>query len=125
MDHIKIGPFVIKEIKKPLDYELNLPTNAKIFFMFNIFLLKSTDSKTPLATNFRYHIRKIEYKIEKKNSTKWSTIFHQMKNCDEKEDIWEPIKKFGNCKIFLPQFHQTKRTNFPSQQKKQIIRTRH
>ena len=63
LDHVKIGPFFIKKIKRPFDYELDLSADAKMFPIFNIFLLKPTSSDTPLATTFRYH-------TEKKTNTK-------------------------------------------------------
>ena len=71
LDHVKIGPFLIKEIKKPFDHELNLPADAKIFPMFNIFLLEPTSSDTPLAATFRYH-------TEKKTNTKWKRFYDKM-----------------------------------------------
>ena len=62
LDHVKIGPFLFKKIKKSFDYELNLPNNVKIFPMFNIFLFESNNSKTLLATIIRYHIKKMNTK---------------------------------------------------------------
>ena len=58
LDHIKIGPFFIKEVKRPFDYELDLLTDAKMFPIFNIFLLEPASPDTPLATTFRYHTKK-------------------------------------------------------------------
>ena len=106
LDHVKIGPFLIKEVKKPFDYELNLPADAKVFPIFNIFLLKPTNPNTPLATIFRYHTKKEnEYEIEKILRQNGQGYFIKWKNCDETEDTWEPIKNFGNCQIFLRQFY--------------------
>ena len=58
LDHVKVGPFLIKEVKGPFDYELNLPADAKVFPMFNISLLEPASPDTPLATTFRYYTKK-------------------------------------------------------------------
>ena len=71
LDHVKIGSFLIKEVKGPLDYELILPTDAKMFPVFNIFLLKPASPDTPLATIFRYY-------TEKKTNTKWRKSYDKM-----------------------------------------------
>ena len=57
-DHVKIGPFLIKKIKKPFDYELKLPADTKIFPIFNIFFLEPINPDIPLVTIFRYHTEK-------------------------------------------------------------------
>ena len=126
LDHIKIGPFLIKKVKGPFDYELNSPADAKIFPMFNIFLLEPANPNTPLATTFCYHTEKEnEYEVEKILRQNGQRYFIRGKNCDETEDTWEPIKNFGNCQTFLRQFHRAGRTSPPSQQVKQVVRTRH
>ena len=125
LDHVKIGPFLIKKVKRPFDYELNLPADAKIFPMFNISLLEPASPDTPLATTFRYHAKEEnEYEIEKILRRNGQRYFIRWKNCDETKDTWEPIKNFGNCRIFLRQFHRAGRTSPPSQQKEQVVWTR-
>ena len=71
LDHVKIGPFLIKKAKGPFDYELKLPADAKVFPIFNIFLLEPASPDTPLATTFRYH-------TEKKTNTKWKRFYDKM-----------------------------------------------
>ena len=44
LDHIKVESFFIKTIKKSINYELNFFIDAKIFFVFHVFVLKSTHS---------------------------------------------------------------------------------
>ena len=78
LDHVKIGPFLIKKAKGPLNYELNLPADAKMFPIFNIFLLKPASPDTPLATTFRYHTKKKRIRNRKNSATKRSAISHQM-----------------------------------------------
>ena len=71
LDHVKIGPFLIRKVKGPFDYELNLPADAEVFPIFNISLLKPASPDTPLATTFRYH-------TEKKTNTKWKISYDKM-----------------------------------------------
>ena len=54
LDHVKVGPFFIKNVKERVNYELDLLIDAKIFLVFHIFVLKSTHSDTPIQTTFRY-----------------------------------------------------------------------
>ena len=54
LNHVKVEPFFIKNVKGRVNYELNLSINARIFSIFHIFVLKSTHSKTSIQTTFRY-----------------------------------------------------------------------
>jgi len=48
LDHVKVESFFIKEVKGPINYELDLPKNAKVFLVFHISLLESIDPNTPI-----------------------------------------------------------------------------
>ena len=66
LDHVKVEPFFIKNVKKSINYELNLPIDAKIFFVFYIFVLKLAHSNTSTQTTFRYQSQKNqEYEVER------------------------------------------------------------
>ena len=45
LDHIKVEPFFIKNKKKTVSYKLKLPKNAKVYLLFNMLLLESTNFK--------------------------------------------------------------------------------
>ena len=65
LNSIKIESFFIRIIKKSINYQLNLSTNAKIFSIFYILLLKSIDSKIFIQNIFHYELqKKNEYEIE-------------------------------------------------------------
>ena len=53
-DHVKVESFFIKVIKGRVNYELNLPIDVKIFFVFHVFVLKLTHSNTSTQITFRY-----------------------------------------------------------------------
>ena len=40
LDHVKVESFFIKIVKRSINYELNFFNDAKIFFVFYIFVLK-------------------------------------------------------------------------------------
>ncbi len=72
LDHVKIESFFIKEVKKLVNYELDLLKNAKVFLVFHISLLKSVDLSTSIQKTFHYHSQKenrfeIEKILEKKS----------------------------------------------------------
>jgi hypothetical protein len=48
LNHVKIESFFIKAIKGPINYELDLPKNAKVFLVFHISLLESVDPSTSI-----------------------------------------------------------------------------
>ena len=54
LNHVKVESFFIKIVKESINYELNFFIDARIFFVFHIFVLKSTHSKTSIQIIFRY-----------------------------------------------------------------------
>ena len=40
LDAVKVGPFLIKDQKGPVNYELDLPKDARIHLVFHISLLE-------------------------------------------------------------------------------------
>jgi len=66
LNHVKIKSFFIKEVKKLVNYELDLFKNVKVFLVFHISLLKSVDLSTSIQRTFHYHSQKENrFKIEK------------------------------------------------------------
>ena len=48
LNHVKVEPFFIKNVKGRVNYELNFSINARIFLVFHIFVLKSTHSNVSI-----------------------------------------------------------------------------
>jgi len=66
LNHVKVESFLVKKTKRPVNYELDLPKNAKVFSIFHISLLKSVDLSTPIQNTFHYKSqKKIEFMIKK------------------------------------------------------------
>ena len=104
LDHVKIGSLSIQKTKKPFDYELKLSTDAKIFSIFNIFLLEPANPDTPLATLFRNHTgKKDEYEMENILQQNNQNYFIRWKN------LWRNKRYLGTGQNFweLPNFFAT------------------
>ena len=66
LDYIKVGLFLIKEVKGVINYKLNLPINTKIYPVFYILLLKLVDPNTPVQNAFYFKVEKeTKYKVKK------------------------------------------------------------
>ena len=66
LNHVKIGPFFIKQQKRSVNYELNLPSNIKIHSVFHVSLLKPANSETFIQDTFHFQYEEEdEYEIEK------------------------------------------------------------
>ena len=65
-DHVKVESFFIKIVKGRINYELNFLIDVKIFFVFHVFVLKSTHSNISIQITFRYQSQKNqEYEVER------------------------------------------------------------
>ena len=67
LDFIKLGPFKVKAVKRPLNYELELPPQIKIHLVFHIMHFEPADNNTSLETNplkIDPDNQKIEYKVK-------------------------------------------------------------
>jgi murein L,D-transpeptidase YcbB/YkuD len=54
LDHVKVEPFFIKAVKGPINYELDLLKDAKVFLVFHISLLEPVDPSTSIQKTFHY-----------------------------------------------------------------------
>ena len=66
LNHVKVESFLIKKVKRSINYELDLPKDAKVFPIFYISLLELIDPKTPIQDTFHYRPQEeIEFDVEK------------------------------------------------------------
>ncbi len=106
LDYIKVGPFLIKQTRGPVNYELQLPPDARVHPVFHVSLLEPADSKTPLQEDWKYEAETEEYEVERILEQKGQKYLIKWKDCEESENTWEPIRNLGNCQDLLQQFHQ-------------------
>ena len=65
LNHQKVRPFYIKQVKRPVNYKLKLPPDTQIHSVFHISLLESADSEMPVQItlhNFKEYKNKYEVK---------------------------------------------------------------
>ena len=110
LDHVKVGPFLIKQSKGPVNYELQLPPDAKVYPVFHVSLLEPANSRTTLQKEWKFEAETEEYEVEEILEQKGQEYFVKWKNCEESESTWEPIGHLRNCQTLLRQFHQTQQT---------------
>jgi len=102
LDHVKVESFFIKEVKKSINYELDLLKNARVFLVFHISLLKSVDFSTPIQKTFHYHLQKENrFKIEKILEKKNQRYLVKWKKYSTTENTWEPINNLDDCDILI------------------------
>jgi len=65
LDHVKVESFLVKKAKGLVNYELDLPKDAKVFLVFHISLLEPANSTTPLQDTFYFHPQEEkQYEVE-------------------------------------------------------------
>ncbi len=67
LNHTKLEPYKILEIKESINYKLDLPTSMRIHSIFHISLLKSADSNTSIQTEsseIDSESQNVEYEVE-------------------------------------------------------------
>ncbi len=111
LDHIKVGPFLVIRNKGPVNYELQLPPDAKIHPVFHISMLEPADPNTPLQETFYYYIEEEnEFEAEKILSQRGQSYLVKWKGYEESESTWEPVNNLENCRNLLQQFRQHQQT---------------
>ncbi len=114
LDHVKVGPFLIAAQRGPVNYELELPPDAKIHPVFHVKYLEPADPSTPVQTTFNYEteeedtfvveriIRHRQVNANKEYLIKW-------KGYPNSENTWEPEEHLTNCQIALTRYSQGKK----------------
>jgi hypothetical protein len=65
LDHVKVGPFFIKEQSGPVNYILDLPKDTRIHHKFHVRMLEPADPETPIQKTFRYEPEEeVEFEVE-------------------------------------------------------------
>ena len=75
LDHVKVGPFLIKKVKGPVNYELELPPDAKVHPVFHVSLSGASGLQHTLAGNVSLRSRGRNGVRGREDSTSgWSEI---------------------------------------------------
>lgn len=107
LDHVRVGPFLIKAVKGPVNYELDLPKDAKVFPVFHISLLEPADPSTPIQETFHYKSQEGDrYEVEQILEQRDQRYLVKWKGYPTSENTWEPKENLDDCGRLIQQFHQ-------------------
>ena len=105
LDHKKIGPFMIIVKLGPAIRKLQLPRDAKIYLIFNIFLLHPASPDTPLQSIFQYEPEEEnEFEVERILDKNTSQYLVKWKRYNNSENTWEQKKDLINYKKRIRQY---------------------
>jgi transposase InsO family protein len=111
LDHKKLGPFKIKEVRGPLNYKLALPKTMNIHPVFHISLLELAPEGAPPAplTEIEPVNPNAEYEVEEildcryvRNKIKYLI---KWKDYPHSENTWEPKSSLNHLET-LEEFHR-------------------
>jgi transposase InsO family protein len=104
LDHVKVGPFLVKSQQGPVTYTLDLPPDAKIHPRFHVNKLEPADPETPLQRTFRYDTEEEnEFEVERildhrdTEQIKLREYLVRWLGYDNSENTWEPESNLRNC----------------------------
>jgi len=82
LDHVKVEPFFIKEVKEPVNYEL--------------------DPSTSIQETFHYHSQEENrFEVERILEKKSQRYLVKWKKYPTTENTWEPISNLDDCDILI------------------------
>ncbi len=91
----KVESFHVKKAKESVNYELDLPKNARIFLVFHISLLESVDPSTSIQKTFHYKAQKeSRYEVER--------ILRQQGDDPTRAFAAGQLKNLGASDSFIP-----------------------
>ena len=105
LDYVKVGPFLVKQQKGPVNYKLDLPKNTNIHLVFYILLLELADAQTPLQETF-YFENKEEYKVDRILRRQGQRYLVKQKGYNDTKNTQEPLKNLRGCRSLLWEFYQ-------------------
>jgi hypothetical protein len=112
LDHKKLGPFKIKTVRGPLNYELDLPATMNIHPTFHVSLLEVAPPGAPPApvTEIEPVNPEAEYEVEELLDSKWvgHTVKYLVKwvGYPQSENTWEPKENLTKAISLLASYHR-------------------
>ena len=114
LDAVKVGPFLIKDQKGPVNYELNLPKDAKVHPVFHISLLEPAHPDATLQKTFQYEPQETQdHEVEKILDNKGQRYLVKWEGYGEGHNTWEPLKNLEGCGNLLQEYHRQRGTKAP------------
>jgi hypothetical protein len=111
LDFKKLGPFAIKKVIRPVNYELKLLKTMEMHLVFHISLLEPAPNGAPRVPDTDIIVKNTdtEYDVEKILDSKYvrHTLHYLVKwlDCPDAENSWEPATNLS-CPKKLEEFHR-------------------
>jgi transposase InsO family protein len=110
LDHVKVGPFLVKEVKGPNTIELELPKDTRIHPVFHISLLEPADPETPLQETFQCEPEDGDtYEVEAIVGEQDGQFLVKWKGYPDTENTWHFERDLGDCKKALRNWRNSRR----------------
>lgn len=91
LDHVKVGPFLIAEVKGPVNYRLELPPDARIHPVFHISMLEPAHPDAALQTTFHFQPQEDDvFVVEKVLRKRGQKYLIRWQGYGKEDDTWEP-----------------------------------
>ena len=109
LDFTKLGPFKIKRKLSPVTFELQLPSDSRLYPVFHAALLESVPSQVPVQTTLQTNGEK-EYEVAEILDTR--TTFSNKeylvswKGYSREENSWEPEANLQKCQQAISSYYQ-------------------
>ena len=111
LDHVKVESFFIKNVKRLMNYELNLFVDVKVWLVFHVSFLKLTHFETLIQITFRYSKQKNQkYEVERILRQKGQQYLVKWKEYFITKNTWESRKHLTNCSKKLKKFRESQKT---------------
>ena len=108
LGYIKVGPFLVKQQKGLVNYELDLPKDTNIHLVFYILLLELADAQTPLQETFHFKGEE-EYEVKRILGQNSQRYLVRQKGCDSTKDTQELLRNLRNYQDLVRRYHLEKR----------------
>jgi hypothetical protein len=121
LDHVKVGPFFILKQTGPVNYQLDLPKDAKIHPVFHVSLLEPADPRTPVQQDFHYQIEEenefeVEAIIQHRVGDNGTEYLVKWKGYPQSENTWEPETNLRNCQRMLQKYRHLRQRQYSDPQ---------
>lgn len=122
LDNVKLGPFEIKKVVGPVNYELCLPKSMRIHPVFHISRLEPAPQDAELAKDIQIEVDETDYEVEairdlRKFGSQWKYLV-KWAGYGETDNTWEPLKNLKGCQKMVNQYHQQHPGKGPKQKGK-------
>jgi len=127
LDHLRLGPFKVIEVRGPVNYKLELPKSMKIHPVFHVSRLEPAPQDAELAKYVAIETSDEEYEVEKildkRKFGRQIKYLIKWKGYGEEHNTWEPLKNLKHCQMMLEGYRLEKRIYGDPKRKATPLRT--